>query len=474
MLAIKDWSKIFRLLALGGSLLLLNACALVETKRHPGSFDASAVSKASPNEHDSSGFSYFLPKKRIKISATGTLILPKEFAEQLTKKKAALIKAEKNKTDAKEKLDKDEAILKNLKNNKASQEAINEATKNRDLSKEEFTTAEIADTKENKELNQLLDLMKGTNPPKCPVMKYSFKLELLESEPDPTAHFQASTKHWPWRDDEFTIMANEKGLLSSTKLTSTDRTADILVEIAKTISAVVMPGPRTASTEKQPEPECPATPEPFVYENIFDPTIKEDVEEINNHLTKLASIKSKGTNGENVEEAIFNVKVMGDKLTQESARKEGYSTDFKQESDQGDSLKGLLYRRLLPYIISVSMKNGNEYIPMQSSLVMLPNKGPVSLLPYSAGPFVRTVYDVKFNDGILTQWDQNKPSELLAAVRIPIELLKAILSGPAEIIKLRFDLSNENKKLLEAQKTEIEAAKALQDLRDQINAQKIK
>ncbi len=461
MLSIKNWSKIFRWLALGSSLLLLNACALVETKRHPGLFDASAVSKESPNEYTSSGFSYFLPKKRVRISATGTLVFPKDFTEQLTKKKAALIEAEKNKADAKKLLDEDEATLKKLTNNNASQDAINDATKKRDLSKVKLKDTETTETEANKALSELLDLMKGTNPPKCPVMKYSFKLELLESEPDPTAHFQASTKHWPWRDDEFTIMANEKGLLSSTKLTSTDRTADILVEIAKTISAIAMQGSSLETLGAKPtEPECPTTPEPFVYENIFDPTIEDDVNSINIHLMKLASI--------------FKVEVMGDNLTQKLASNEGYSTGFKQESGQNDSLKGLLYRRLLPYIISVSMKNGDGYIPMQSSLVMLPNKGPVSLLPYSAGPFVRTVYDVKFNDGILTQWDQNKPSELLAAVRIPIELLKAILSGPAELIKLRFDLSNENKKLLEAQKTEIEAAKALQDLRDQINAQKIK
>lgn len=95
-------------------------------------------------------------------------------------------------------------------------------------------------------------------------MKYSFKLELLESEPYSTAHFQASTKHWPWRDDEFTIMANEKGLLSSTKLTSTDRTADILVEIAKTISAIAMQGSSLETLGAKPtEPECPTTPEPF-------------------------------------------------------------------------------------------------------------------------------------------------------------------------------------------------------------------
>ena len=466
---LENWSKTFRLLLLGSSLFLFNACALVETKMHPGSFNYSEVSEASPFEHDSSGFSYFLPKKRIKILATGTLILPKDFTEQLTKKKAALIEAEKNKAAAKEKFEKDEAILKKLKDINAGQEAINEATKNRDLSKREFMNAGDEETNKNKELSELLDLMKGTNPPKCPVMKYSFKLELLESEPDPTAHFQASTKHWPWRDDEFTIMANEKGLLSSTKLISTDRTADILVEIAKTISAVAMPVPtKVMALMPKEEPKCPPTPESFVYENIFDPTIAQDVDKINDHLESLAQINSKG---------IFRVAVMGDNLSREVKSKESdklYQPEFTLESNKDFALRGLLYRRLLPYVISVSMENSGEYIPIQSSLVMLPNKGPVSLLPYSAGPFVRTVYDVKFNDGILTQWDQNKPSEILAAVRIPIELLKAIISGPAEIIKLRFDLSNENKKLLDAQKAEIEAAKALQDLRDQINAQKIK
>jgi hypothetical protein len=58
---------------------------------------------------------------------------------------------------------------------------------------------------------------------------------------------------------------------------------------------------------------------------------------------------------------------------------------------------------------------------------------------------------------------------LLSVVRLPLALLKAVISAPAEIIKLRVDLTNENTALIEAQKAQIEALKAMQELQNQAN-----
>lgn len=164
----------------------------------------------------------------------------------------------------------------------------------------------------------------------------------------------------------------------------------------------------------------------------------------------------------------FSVKVVGRHLDDDqfSATRKLPRNDFSLTAET--SAPGLLYRRVLPYVISITQKYADEPIPIQSALVMLPNEGPVSVVPYTAGPFVKTVHDVEFKDGLLTKWDANKPSESLAVVRLPVELAKASVSVLTEVFKLRVDLTNQKTSLLEAQKAQIEAADALRKLKDEI------
>jgi hypothetical protein len=72
---------------------------------------------------------------------------------------------------------------------------------------------------------------------------------------------------------------------------------------------------------------------------------------------------------------------------------------------------------------------------------MLPNKGPLGLIPYTASGFVTTDYKVEFKDGAPVSWTASRPSELASVFRIPVEIAKALLSIPAELIKLRFDVT---------------------------------
>lgn len=449
--------------------LLLNGCAVVKTQQHPGDIDK--IITMNKQESGASGFSYFLPQKRVKITATATKIIPDELQKKITAAKVGLTNAKKAKGDAEKEVKKQTAFRDQILSS-GNAAAIAEAEQKLAEENANLGLAEAAAIAAQATLGNLLvqasevqDNVVNNTDKECAALNYTFKLELLESEPDPDSHFQAVTIHMPWRDDEFNIVANEKGLLSSTKVTSTDQTSDILIEIAKAISSItgapsgtaVGRGPQVDEGDED-EKKCPR---PFKYENIFDPTFANDVAQVNTDLENLTN-----------PERLFEVEVMGKNLSDPQPPASRYNLKLTATQINKKNLDGLLYRRLLPYIIAVKMKNPvGVFTPIQSALVMLPNEGPVSLLPYKAGPFVKTVFDVEFKDGILTKWDQSKPSEFLAVVRIPIALLKAIISAPAEIIKLRFDLSSENKKLLDAQKAEIEAAKALRDLQDQIKEQ---
>jgi hypothetical protein len=81
------------------------------------------------------------------------------------------------------------------------------------------------------------------------------------------------------------------------------------------------------------------------------------------------------------------------------------------------------------------------YETEQATIVMLPNKGPVGLIPYDASGFVTTDYKVEFKDGTPVAWTASRPSELASVFRIPVDIAKAIVSIPAELIKLRVDVA---------------------------------
>ena len=75
--------------------------------------------------------------------------------------------------------------------------------------------------------------------------------------------------------------------------------------------------------------------------------------------------------------------------------------------------------------------------------------------------FVKTVNDVKFEDGVIKSWTTERPSEALEIVRLPVKILKAFISVPTEIVKLHIDLSSEDASLAQKQIAQIEAQKQL-------------
>jgi len=322
----------------------------------------------------------------------------------------------------------------------------------------------------------------------CTPLKYSVTLKLLAPEPDPDYTYVASLPHNPLRDDLLTITVDEKGLLSTTKATGTDQTGQILIEIAKFISAsAVGAGTPVAAARLALPPSPVKCPLPFTYNQVFDPSSGNDV----NKVTSVLMEKSKNglrlaVHGKGLSDSALDpppppnygysmiTPVVG------KAKKPVADRDDTSDWDIGPTplpqctmedkspAAGLLYRRALPYVIAMEQHDPgrplDEWYPIEAVLVMLPNAGPVAVVPFEASPFVKTVYDVEFKDGMVTKWDANRPSEALAVVRLPLALLKAVISAPAEIIKLRVDLSNENKKLIDAQKAQMEAQEAIRDL----------
>jgi hypothetical protein len=437
--------------------LVLDGCAILTTRKHPGTIEDRQTLKSS-----GSGFTYFLPKRRVKINATGTKI-----PDDIRKK---VVEAQNKAAEAKKTRDAAEATWKRAVAEydgllpSGDARAIEEAKAAVSKAKVQLDLANKALTAQSQDLARVLvedarlvDFEAAPEP--CPPLTYTFKLELQDSEPDPDHRYRATLTHLPWRDDVLTLSANEKGLLTSSKLETTDRTSDIIIEIAKAVAAftgIVPPAPglRPQIDTKAVPVVCP---KPFIYEDIFDPAVVTDVIRVNRRLAAATG-----------HDPSFTVEVMGKNLDDEQSVRsnQGPRNDFNVEDKA--ALAGLLYRQPLPYVVSVAQRYGEIKVPIQSVLIMIPNEGPVSLVPYTAGPFVKTIHDVQFKDGILTKWDANRPSEILAVVRLPLELTKAMLSTVAEIFKIHVNYTTEQKNLLDAQKVQLEAVETLRKLRNEI------
>jgi hypothetical protein len=91
-------------------------------------------------------------------------------------------------------------------------------------------------------------------------------------------------------------------------------------------------------------------------------------------------------------------------------------------------------------------------------LAAIPDYSPVVTLDYDRARFVKTTYSSKFDNGVLTSFDTNRPSSGLAIASAPLVIAKEILRVPAEILQLKFDISSKEKQLVES---EAELAKSV-------------
>lgn len=295
--------------------------------------------------------------------------------------------------------------------------------------------------------------------------QYSAKIELQATIPDAEYRFIAKDFHNPLRDDDTKLKVSTDGLLTSANVISTDRTGDIIVEMASSISGFgAGPSPMALTESTKPAPaavECEKEPVKFV--RIFDPTVPKIINEVNGKLGDaniLLAIKAEYVKFN------FESKKAENNKNKENM-KEVLDDSVSSPKNKINRSGGLYYRTPMPVSISVVDRSKSadkctapgfdNCTPIDGSIVMLPQAGPISYIPLNSSAFVKTVDDVTFENGMLTSWNSNRPSEVLEIVRLPVKILKSIVSVPGELIKLRIDLSDKEKGLAQAQEAEMAA-----------------
>jgi hypothetical protein len=124
---------------------------------------------------------------------------------------------------------------------------------------------------------------------------------------------------------------------------------------------------------------------------------------------------------------------------------------------------GVLFRALRSYNLTVSidpanMPDGKKWceditIPTEINEVniMVPNDGPVYSVDVSRAAFVSKTTNLTIVDGMLAKIDLDKPSSLVSFVRIPLDILEAIIAVPSDLLTLRLKKIQDEGALTKAQ-----------------------
>lgn len=380
------------------------------------------------------GLLYALPKRMLRLTVSGE---PKstKIDEDLAKAKRELADARKAESQAKAGVKSLEVELEVLKKLGAADRIIEDKIAAIALAKAALQKAEKATVSAT---DKYLKLLAQAQAPDDADVAINVKLEVLNPIPDPEHWYVARIDPSKTRDDTWDLDTTELGLLSNGASTSTDRLADILVDLAGLTGVAAGPSVFELSTTDFMPPavddeDC-GLGLPFSWQYEFDPS--EGVDGINAAL----------------EACRLPFKLHVPK-----------SSALHLTAGKANEVDGLVYRRPIPFQVEIQAKGSKgKYETVRSTVVMLPQGGPVATLPYDAESLVASVTNTTFVDGQPTKWHSEKPSEVAAAFRIPVSMAKALVQIPAELIKLRVDYSSSEVELVKAQTAYLCALEALQ------------
>lgn len=418
-----------------GSLLLVAwfgaACASqVKTGICPGNAECSQK-----------GVAYHLPKRYVKLTIARSKVVPTQARAAAAAARAAVEAAQKASTDADAVAATKKALADATEDPAARAAAIASAS----AAKAEATVAKAALAAAQAKLlvaeEQVRIAESGA------AFADAIEIVLLPPVPDTSRTFVADLSHNVFVDDDLKIAVGANGLLQSTNATHTDRTGDVLVELAKTaagvaklIAGVPTGGFKMFSSAERGAPE----PRPFRFETVFDPSAVQ------------SPLALKG----------------GYQLTVTPLGSEGVALSAPPKTAFGGGrFEGLVYRRQVPYQLELTSTDRAVSVDTQTSVVvLLPNKGPEVLVPVSGRPFTTATHGVTFEDGMLVRRDLLAPSEVLGVASIPPRLLEQIVSLPTELLQLKIDTTARETTLLENEKLQLEAYKALLEAQQGLQA----
>lgn len=473
-------------LALSGSLLA--GCATVRS-RPDSNYQA---------HYEAAGLTYFLPTRMLRFTGTRTPLDPQELADAKTKQEEKVTKLQGDANTA-------QALVRALETRLAALPATTTAATRAevqgelDIARANLTTANTKLEEARTLLRQIIASLAAVE--SGAACSYTARLEALPPQPDPNQRFIARLSHNVFRDDTLRLSVNASGLLSSANIVAVDRTADIIVEAAGAIGGLGVRhrGPRGEALRGV---DCTSLPRQFV--RIFDPLEGwPPGDRASSETTALSALTDLNRDLAQegypfrLEADISALRVSATAAQMPPAR--GSRRAGRARSSESayylQTEGAIYYRSAAPVTFTVQQEapgataaggqnsapqdatdpGGNNppashWYSIDAAVVMLPQAGPITYIPMNSSAFVRTVNDVQFTDGSITSWTAERPSEALEIVRLPVKVLTALVSVPAQLLSVQVDISSRERTLLENQRLQIEQQQRLVILRECIAA----
>jgi hypothetical protein len=392
---------------------------------------------------DSAGITYFLPRQLARVTATRTDLHLDELIKALVKAQGELEQAQAAVDAANAAIHQTEDAIIAGAGGAAAQPVL---AARLSAQRADLATATAALPTKQQALDQAKTDLRNAVPapgatptaphtppatPAHPTYKVTLKIELLSPSADPAQAYRLSPLHTPFRDDEHTLVISPAGLLTSTNTVAVDRTADILVEIGTFAGAIAsgvpIPGPtgrdgRTRPANQRPEDLCTLSPNEFT--GVVDFADPAAVRQLNRNLQCLG----------------VRTQVTGQVWE---------DTGPAPASDM--RIEGIVYRT--PVEVQVRIErcvrtdggcnpNGPYWVPTEVIALALPQAGPISFVRQDAGFMTRSRYTLAFKDGMITNYDSSRPSELLEVARTPLRIVQGVFDGVSRVISLRTGQNN--------------------------------
>jgi hypothetical protein len=276
-------------------------------------------------------------------------------------------------------------------------------------------------------------------------------LTVLPNSPDGNARYVTRLSHNATRDDNVKLTV-VNGMLASSTATATDQLPNILLSIAQTIGATNLDLPKFTSQDLHIRTVSPDLPdaqevkcEPYNVSLVFDPTDPVDTYKKLELLAgkkpgffvTIGAISSKDPTCPAEQAALLPGCVAGECNGLYYRVPIAVETRFESMKAEGCELKSS------PIALS--------------SVVVVPDSRHTYLMPTRAGAFTTSKLAFLFKEGMPIDYGIERPSEVASIASIPVQVAKALVSIPAEIIQLRVNHDTQANALIAAETAELAA-----------------
>lgn len=444
----------------------LGGCATVTTEPI-ASADAHDPSSSfnSVAEAPGKGIAYFLPRQLAKVKVTrikqADVRLPKQMADAIkaqAKAQSAVDAASAAVEEATAGVAAAEDAIITADSSPAEGMAILEARHTEQQTALTSARADLANAQDKfataTDAIKALDLSAGATPPGPVQQDYlaTVEITLLPPSADPRHGFRMDPRHSWLRDDTHRLTLSHTGLLTSSNVVAVDRTGDIVVALAQGVGAIAAGGGGggigpMAMFGEEPEPdECLNVPDTVTL--IVDFASSDEVNRLANGKLSCMGVRFE--------------------IVSPNPAAPGFPGQPTAAFD------GIAYRTPVEQWVAIqvcAMEKVKDCHPQEASVnpatpmwrtsqvvaLTLPQAGPISYLPQNAGFLTRTSYNAAFQDGMLTSYDDDRPSEALQLAGMPIRIIDGVFDGISHVISLRTGVAKAQTGLSQAQKDQVAA-----------------